>query len=71
MDDVLAISHKKFDVNNKTDKERRSWARLLVTSIGVYGKLLEAEELELRVLELEDKIKNSIIIPKPEAKKKR
>ena len=58
-------------MNNKTDKERRSWARLLVSSIGVYGKLLESEELELRVMELEDKIKNSILIPKPEANTKR
>ena len=58
-------------MNNKTDKERRSWARLLVTSIGVYGKLLETEELEQRVLELEEKLKTGVLIPKPEAKKKR
>ena len=35
----------------------------------IYG--LKDEELELRVLELEEKLKNGILIPKPEAKKKR
>ena len=35
----------------------------------IYG--LKDEELELRVKELEKKLKNGILIPKPEAKKKR
>ena len=47
---------------------------LLRASIYGYSVLLSGlkdEELELRVIELEEKIKNSILIPKPEAKKRR
>jgi hypothetical protein len=32
---------------------------------------LNDEELEIRLMELEEKLKNSILIPKPEEKKKR
>ena len=32
---------------------------------------LKDEELELRVVELENKLKNGVLIPKPEEKKKR
>ena len=32
---------------------------------------LKDEELELRVVELENKLKNGVLIPKPEAKTKR
>ena len=32
---------------------------------------LKDEELEIRLMELEEKLKNNILIPKPEAKKKR
>ena len=32
---------------------------------------LKDEELELRVVELEEKLKNGVLIPKPEEKKKR
>ena len=32
---------------------------------------LKDEELEIRLMELEEKLKNSILIPKPEEKKKR
>ena len=35
----------------------------------LYG--LKDEEVELRVLELEEKLKNGVLIPKPEEKKKR
>jgi hypothetical protein len=35
----------------------------------LYG--LKDEELEIRLIELEEKLKNSILIPKPEEKKKR
>ena len=32
---------------------------------------LKDEELEIRLMELEEKLKNGVLIPKPEAKKKR
>jgi hypothetical protein len=44
--------------------------RVLVSAVSAYGPLLKDEELELRVLTLEEKLKNSILIPKPEDKKK-
>jgi hypothetical protein len=50
----------------------------LVYMAQVYNQLcrtvlyaLKDEELELRVLELEEKLKNGVLIPKPEEKKKR
>jgi len=48
--------------------------KLLRAAIYGYSVMLSGlkdEELELRVLELEEKLKNSIMIPKPEEPKKR
>ena len=48
--------------------------KLLRAAIYGYSVVLSGlkdEELELRVLELEEKLKNSIMIPKTEEKKKR
>jgi hypothetical protein len=48
--------------------------KLLRAAIYGYSVMLSSlkdEELELRVLELEEKPKNSIMIPKPEESKKR
>jgi len=42
----------------------------LVSAVSTYSGLLKDEELELRVITLEEKLKNSILIPKPEDKKK-
>ena len=63
LDDVLDISQKKFKTENKTDKERRAWARILIQAINSYGKLLESEELEIRIEELEEKMTNGVLIP--------
>ena len=66
-------------------KQLETWAKckkpvlpirvhLLRASIYGYSVLLSGlkdEELELRVLELEEKLKNGVLIPKPEEKKKR
>ena len=71
LDVVLSVSQKKFESESKSDKERRAWARLLVQAINSYGKLLEYEELETRIDDLEVKLKNSILIPKHEEKKRR
>ena len=71
LDAVLSVSQKKFESESKSDKERRAWARLLVQAINSYGKLLEYEELETRIDDLEVKLKNSILIPKHEEKKRR
>ena len=63
LEDVLDVSQKKFKTENKTDKERRAWARILIQAINSYGKLLESEELEIRIEELEEKMKNAVMIP--------
>jgi hypothetical protein len=35
----------------------------MVNAIGVYGRLLDTEELELRVEKLEKQFKNGVLIP--------
>jgi hypothetical protein len=39
---------------------------VLVSAVSTYGGLLKDEELELRVIALEEKLKNSILVPKPQ-----
>jgi hypothetical protein len=63
LEDVLSVSQKKFKTENKTDKERRAWARILIQAINSYGKLLESETLEMRVEDLEKKLKSGVLIP--------
>ena len=63
LDDVLSVSQKKFTLENKPDKERRAWARILIQTINSYGKLLESEKLEIRIEDLEEKLKNGVLIP--------
>jgi hypothetical protein len=63
LDGVLSVSQKKFTVENKPDKERRAWARILIQAINSYGKLLESETLEMRIEDLEEKLKNGVLIP--------
>jgi hypothetical protein len=48
--------------------------KLLRAAIYGYSVVLSGlkdEELEIRVVELEEKLKNGVLIPKPEAKRKR
>ena len=70
LDGVLSVSQKKFATENKPDKERRAWARILIQAINSYGKLLEFEELEMRIEDLEAKLSHGVLIPKPEEKKR-
>jgi hypothetical protein len=60
---VLLVSQKKFKTEKKGDELRLKWGRLMVNAIGVYGRLLDTEELELRVEKLEEQIKNGVVIP--------
>jgi hypothetical protein len=71
LDGVLSLSHKKIHTEGNSDKAKQGWARVLVSTVSTYGGLLKDEELELRVIELEEKLKNSVLIPKPEEPKKR
>ena len=70
LDGVLGMAHKKIHVAGNSDKAKQGWARVLVSVVSAYGSLLKDEELELRVIALEEKLKNSILIPKTEDKKK-
>jgi len=71
LDGVLSLSHKKIHSEGNSDKAKQGWARVLVSAVSAYSGLLKDEELELRVIELEEKLKNSVLIPKPEEPKKR
>ena len=66
LDGVLSLSHKKIHNGGNSDRLKQGWARVLVSAVSTYGGLLKDEELELRVIALEDKLKNSVLIPKPE-----
>jgi hypothetical protein len=70
LDGVLSLSHKKIHAGRNSDRAKQGWARVLVSAVSTYGGLLKDEELELRVIALEEKLKNSILIPKPEEKKR-
>jgi hypothetical protein len=70
LDSVLSLSHQKIHNSGNCDRAKQGWARVLVSTVSAYSPLLKDEELELRVLTLEEKLKNSILIPKPEDKKK-
>ena len=65
LDGVLSLSHRKIHSEGNSDKAKQGWARVLVSAVSAYGGLLKDEELELRVIDLEEKLKNSILIPKP------
>jgi Iap family predicted aminopeptidase len=71
LDAALAISHKKIYALRGSDSAKRGWARVLVSAVSTYGNLLKDEELELRVIALEEQLKNSVLIPKPEEPKSR
>ena len=71
LDGVLSLSHRKIHAEGNSDKAKQGWARVLVSAVSAYGGLLKDEELELRVIELEEKFKNGILIPKPQDKSKK
>jgi len=71
LDGVLSLAHKKIHAGGNSDRAKQGWARVLVSAVSTYGSLLKDEELELRVIALEEKLKNSVLIPKPEEQKKR
>jgi hypothetical protein len=66
LDGVLGLSHKKIHNGGNSDKLKQGWARVLVSAVSTYGNLLKDEELELRVIALEEQLKNSVLIPKPQ-----
>jgi hypothetical protein len=71
LDGVLSTAHKKIHAGGNSDRAKQGWARVLVSAVSTYGNLLKDEELELRVIALEEQLKNSVLIPKPEEQRKR
>jgi hypothetical protein len=71
LDGVLSLAHRKIHTpRGSSDRAKQGWARVLVSAVSTYGSLLKDEELELRVIALEEKLRNSILIPKPEEGKR-
>ena len=70
LDGVLSLSHKKIHNGGNSDRAKLGWARVLVSAVSTYSGLLKDEDLEFRVIALEEQLKNSILIPKSEEKKK-
>jgi hypothetical protein len=66
LDGVLSLSHQKIHNTGNSDRAKQGWARVLVSAVSAYGPLLKDEELELRVIALEEQLKNSVLIPRPE-----
>lgn len=71
LDEGLALSHKKLHTKRKDEEICLKWGRLMVNMISVYGKLMETEELEQRVLKLEELIKDSVVIPNEQNPKRK
>ena len=65
LDGVLSLSHKKIHTAGNSDRAKQEWARVLVSAVSTYGGLLKDEELELRAIALEEKLKNSSETWKP------
>jgi hypothetical protein len=57
LDGVLSLSHRKIHSEGNSDKAKQGWARVLVSAVSAYCGILKDEELELRVIELEEKRK--------------
>ncbi len=64
LDGVLSLSHRKIHAEGNSDRAKQGWARVLVSAVSTYSDLLKDEELELRVIALEERLKDSILIPK-------
>ena len=61
---VLSLAQKKYELKNgQSDRRKLSWGRLIIQAVSAYGRLLDTEELEERVTELEEKLKDGVLIP--------
>ena len=60
---LTVLFHKKLHRKKQDASEQMGYGRLLLKTIDSYGKLLDTEELELRVEKLEEQIKNGVVIP--------
>jgi hypothetical protein len=70
LDSCLDLFHKKVHRKTQPANEQMGYGRLLLNTINTYGKLLDMEELELRIEKLEQQMKDGVLIPDAERGKK-
>jgi hypothetical protein len=46
LDDVIAISQKKLAIEKKADSDRQAWARIIVSAVQAYGRIIELAEID-------------------------
>ena len=68
LEGVLDRAEKKATNKNTKNGDALSWNRIIIQAVNVYGRLLSDEELEERVEQLEEKLKDGVLIPNGEAK---
>jgi len=67
---VLRLAQKKYDLKNgQSDQRKLAWGRLIIQAVSAYGRLLDTEELEERVTDLEEKLRDGVLIPNGKQKK--
>ena len=61
---VLKRAEKKFKIDRGQREELNlKWGRLIVQAVHEYGYLLKSEEIEIRLSELEEKLRHGVLIP--------
>ena len=63
LDSVLKVAQKKFKTDKRENSERIRWGSLIIKAVHEYGYLLKSEEIEIRISELEEKLKSGVLIP--------
>ena len=54
---VIEVCQRKFDMEKARNSDRQKWARIIISAVDSYGKLLETaclEDLDCRVKQLEE-----------------
>ncbi len=67
LEGVLGRAEKKATNKNTKNGDALSWNRIIIQAVNVYGRLLSDEELDQRVEELEEKLKDGVLIPNGES----
>jgi hypothetical protein len=63
LDNVIKVSSKKFESDTRENNERIRWGNLIIKAVHEYGFLLKAEDTDVRLAQLEEKLKNGVVIP--------
>jgi len=63
LDAVLKVAREKYKTDNRENSERIKWGNLIIKAVHEYGFLLKSEDTEIRLTELEEKLKHGVLIP--------